>query len=157
NPRIPEANDIVVRKRKTVEEGGKKKPVEFDSKQEWDQAVQGVLKPITDAQLLDAVDRGDKRSKHFEDLSGPKERIYRTIEGLLGQELVLGGEFERGTRQGDMAAMKQLSQSAEELNRTAKQLSNSFAIAQLDYNFRRYEREARYNQGIAILYELRVN
>ncbi len=180
SPAIPQANDVVVRKRKAVEEGGKKKLVEFESKQEWEKEVQRTLKPISDAQLVEAIDLADKRAKRFEDLSGPKETVYRNLEGLLKQQLVLCGELDREAREFLRAGVggadksprrraaaappisapaneaRSLVQRADDLNRLAKQIVNSFTIAQLDYNFRRYEREARYNQGTAILYELRV-
>jgi hypothetical protein len=170
NPHIPEAlKDVQARK------------LEGDMK--------GVLARVSPADLEKAIDMAQKRAVAFEDLSGPKEKAYGQIEGILRRQLALAQTFEREAsnfraavmgggkegRAGPVAgaaappastgqpglpeaqgAVGELVNLASAASLAARQLTNGFTIAQLDYNFRRYDREARYNQAIASLYELQV-
>ena len=83
NKNIPDANTIAIRKIKEVEVDGKKRSKEeFADKTEWEAATRKVMKPITANQIAHAIERAEQRLKRFEDLSGPREKVYREHRGV---------------------------------------------------------------------------
>jgi hypothetical protein len=130
----------------------------------------GLLKGIKPEQIHEAIDKADARARGFENTGKPANDFYRAIDRWLVRELALLRTLHAAARQvGEvklpnygkgldevLAALRVVEELDKEVMKPATVLANSFKAAQLDYNARRYDREARYNQAIAGLHELQV-
>lgn len=136
----------------------------------------GTLAGISEEQLHQAIEDAESRAAENDALGKATVESYRTLDGLLGDRAGLGGlvrAFHRSARAvddavaalpaGDAKGLPEVRLAAAAVARTdadlkgaADALVNDFKAAQLDFNARRYERESRYNEVIAGLYELDV-
>jgi hypothetical protein len=135
-----------------------------------------TLATITEEQVHKAIDDAETRAADNDKLSKAAADTYRKLDGLVTGKGGLAGlarEFHHAAREVDMAvaalpggdakglndvrlAAAAVARTDADLRRTADALANDFKAAQLDFNARRYERESRYNEVIAGLYELDV-
>jgi uncharacterized protein DUF4337 len=132
-----------------------------------------TLAGITEDQVHQAIDDAETRAADNDKLGKSVADTYRTLDGLITGQGALVREFHRAVRQVDMAvaalpagdakglndvrlAAAAVARTGAELKASADGLANDFKAALLDFNARRYERESRYNEVIAGLYELDV-
>jgi hypothetical protein len=57
--------------------------------------MKGVLARVSAADIGKAIALAQQRAVAFEDLSGPKEKAYGQIEGILKRQLALADDFQR--------------------------------------------------------------
>jgi hypothetical protein len=154
NPSIPEALREVV-----------------DRKTERQMAA--TLAGITEDQVHQAIDDAETRAADNDKMGKSVADTYRKLDVLVTGQGTLARDFYRAVRQVDAAvaalpagdakglndvrlAAAAVAHTGAELKASAGGLANDFKAALLDFNARRYERESRYNEVIAGLYELDV-
>jgi hypothetical protein len=133
----------------------------------------GTLAAISPEQVEAAIDAAETIAAEFDAVGKPTGKTYRDLGDLLTRQAALVHAFDRAARDvsiavgvlpaGEGEGLTRVRQAAAAVARTnadlktaSEELVNDFKAAQLDYTFRRYDREARYNQAIAGLYEIEV-
>jgi hypothetical protein len=137
--------------------------------------MEPTLKGITTEEVARAIEAANEEADRFDKVGEPVADSYRTLDGLLTSKDGLTAPV-RAYHQaaaevagavaalpaGDTKALNDVRLAAAAVARTdarlkaVDDLSNAFKAATIDYNARRYRREALYNQTIASLYELDV-
>jgi hypothetical protein len=118
-----------------------------------------LIRNVPEEKVDDAIEAVLKRERAFDQLSRGPTNLGRRLTEKLGQLLALARSFDRethafaGTVQGGADKLTGLSEKAKA---DVQKVFNSFHVAELDYEARRYEREARYNQGLAEVLEVLV-
>jgi hypothetical protein len=138
--------------------------------------MEKTLARISEEQIHQAIDDAETAAADNEKLGKGAADAHRTLDSLIegkGSLVALVRNFHRSARevneaaaalpQGDAKALTEVRLAAATLSRTdadlkgsADMLANDLKAALLDFNARRYERESRYNEVIAGLYELDV-
>jgi hypothetical protein len=137
-----------------------------------------TLKKISEEQIQDAIDDGEAKAAEYDEVSKPASKVYRALDAQIAEQAGLARGVYRAAQDvnlaaaalppisgdardaerlaGVRAAAAAVVQTGDRVKAAADQLSNDFKGAQLAFDARRYEREARYNQAVAGLYELDV-
>jgi hypothetical protein len=138
--------------------------------------MEGTLARISEDQIHRAIDDAETAAADNEKLGKSVSDAHKALDGLVeGRDsfVALVRAFHRSARevseataalpQGDARALTEVRLAAATLARTdadlkaaADALANDLKAAVLDFTARRYERESRYNEVIAGLYELDV-
>jgi hypothetical protein len=132
-----------------------------------EQEMTPLLVRVNDGELAAAIRNAEANARAFDDASKPVARAADQLDRLVNEQLALARSFQRAAgelkvAQADMpmsdgnGAVGPIEKSAAAARSAAEQLSNDFKAARHGYTARRYEREARYNQEAAALYELQV-
>jgi hypothetical protein len=133
----------------------------------------GTLARISEEQIQQAIDDAEDKAADFEEVGKPLAKVYRGLDKLIAQQVTLARELSRAAQEvgaaatavpaGDAKGLSEVRQATAAATRgesavrtAAEELANDFKAAQLGFDTRRYEREARYNQTTAGLYELTV-
>ena len=91
--------------------------------------------------------------KLIADQSGAARALYRSSQDVSQAAVLAPGDSKLDDVRQKAAAV---ARTGSALKSAGDELANDFKAAQLVYDSRRYEREARYNQAVAGLYELDV-
>jgi ABC-type transporter Mla subunit MlaD len=137
-----------------------------------ERGMEQTLRRITPEQIHKAIDDGEETARKFEDVGKPVSKAYRDLDRLVADQSASARALSRASQDvslaasalpaGDAklndvrAASAAVGRTGSTLRSEADELANDFKAAQLVYDSRRYEREARYNQAVAGLYELDV-
>jgi hypothetical protein len=131
------------------------------------------LTKITPQVIHAAQEAAEARAEEFDSASKTANKVLRDFDGVLSEQRDLLRPVEEAAfevqatqkslpRQASMEkktiveAVNALVASADHLNRMTRDLNARFVASQNDFDVRRYEREARFNQAIAGLYEVQV-
>jgi hypothetical protein len=130
------------------------------------------LKKLTTQMIHAAQEAAEAKAEEYDSASKSANQTIRNLDTVLSaqRELLRPVEqaafevraaleaFPRKSSQDKKAVDEAaaLASSAEYLDRTARDLNARFVAASADFDQRRYEREARFNQSIAGLYEVQV-
>jgi hypothetical protein len=126
---------------------------------------------LNEPQLTEAIAGAEANAKAFDDATVPVDETLRELDKWVSQEVELARACSRaaarvqgalaGTAVADNPKLAPLRQAARRVERRseaakamADQLQVDFEAAELAYTTRRYEREARYNQEAAFLYDV---
>jgi hypothetical protein len=130
-----------------------------------------TLARISEEQVHKAIDDAEADAREFEDVGKPTGKVFRMLDETIAEQAGLARSLLRASQEvgtaaaalPDEARLGAVRQSAAAVGRTAQalktaadELASDFKAAQLGYDARRYDREARYNQAVAGLYELDV-
>jgi hypothetical protein len=128
-----------------------------------------VVRTIPSEQIREALVKAEDRITLFDQTSEPVNRTVRGLVEQAGQLLAVARGFEKQTRRcldkvthedkvtNDVRTpARQLADLAVSARDRSLALFNSANTSELDYEARRYDREARYNQETAYLYEVLV-
>jgi hypothetical protein len=137
-----------------------------------ERGMEGTLKRITSEQIHKAIDDAEDMARKFDDVGRPVSNAYRDLDRLVADQAAAARALYRASQDVSLAAaalppadpkLNDVRQAAAAVARAgaalksaADDVGNDFKAAQLVYDGRRYEREARYNQAVAGLYELDV-
>jgi Domain of unknown function (DUF4337) len=141
-----------------------------ERKNEWE--MTDTLPRIKVEQIHKAIDDGEKTASQFEAACAPITSALRDLDKLINDQTGAVRGLYRASQEVSMAAatlapgdakQNEVRQAAEAaaftgsmLKSASDELGNDFKAAQLTYDSRRYDREARDNQAVAGLYELDV-
>jgi hypothetical protein len=132
-----------------------------------------TLARISEDQIQQAIDQAEDKAAEFDEVGKPVAKVYRGLDKLIAQQVALVRELSRAAQEasaaatavpaGDAKGPGEVRQAAATAARggsavraAAEEVANDFKAAQLGFDARRYDREARYNQTTAGLYELNV-
>jgi hypothetical protein len=135
-------------------------------------AMAATLARISEPQIDKAIDDAEDRAAEYEDVGKPLARVYRGLDVLIAGQVGQARALYRAAQDASAAAAAlpsgdakaeevrraaaALGRTADGLRAAADEVGNDFKAAQLGFDARRYDREARYNQAVAGLYELNV-
>jgi len=119
------------------------------------------------------IDEGEDKAAEIERLGKPPAAIYRHLDEVIAEQALMARALQRASQNVSLAvaaipsgegkalgdvrlAASAVARTGAELRAATDELGNDFKAAQLGYDSRRYEREARSNQAVAGLYELNV-
>ncbi len=130
------------------------------------------LRKLDDKKIRLAIDTGEAKAARFEKATDPATQTVREVDQALQDQEALfrpvqaaGEDVEAAVNDlstddpklGDVRkAAGALQVAVSRLAADVRLVSQRFKAARCDYDVRRYEREARFNQEIAGLYELQV-
>ncbi len=150
NPRIPEALDEVAQ-RKT------------------ERQMASTLADIHAEQAQEAVELVEGKADGFDKATSPVTTVFRSLNLLVAAQAAAEQRYQQAAHEtalilatatpsekGLRTALAGVAQAGNDLKRSSDGLLQGFAAGQLDFNTRRYDREARYNQISAGLGELEV-
>jgi hypothetical protein len=131
-----------------------------------------TLGKIREEEIHDAIDRTEEKAASADQLADEAGAAHAILGERIAALRDLVRAFHRALQETNLAlsvrppqgqgtaglwaAAADLGRRDNDLRTTADDIGNNFQAARLDYNARRYEREARYNQVIAGLHELQV-
>ncbi|HKI33015.1 MAG TPA: DUF4337 family protein [Gemmataceae bacterium] len=131
-----------------------------------------TLPKINEEQIHKAIEDAEEAARQFEAACAPITGAFRDLDKLIVDQTGAARAVYRASQEVSLAAgplsggdsklneLHQAAQAAERagliLKAAADELGNDFKAAQLVYDSRRYDREARDNQAVAGLYELDV-
>jgi hypothetical protein len=137
-----------------------------------ERGMEGTLKRITSEQIYTGIDAAEDVAGQFDDAGKPVLKAFRDLDKMIAEQSMSARALYRASRDVGQAAaslppgdakLNDVRQAAAAVERcgsalksSADEVANDFKAAQLVYDTRRYEREARYNQAVAGLYELDV-
>ncbi len=138
-----------------------------------EQKMSGTLAQIPEDQIPQIIDEGEDKAAEIERLGKPPAAIYKRLDEAIAEQALMARALERAAKEVSLAAVAipagenkaladvrlaaaAVARSGADLRATTDELGNDFKAAQLGYDSRRYEREARSNQAVAGLYELNV-
>ena len=141
-------------------------------KEKADAEVNQKLKKMDAMKIEQAIDAGEAKAAKFEKSTDPTTKSIREVDkGLQNQEALFrpvqaaaedveAAASDLPTDDPKLGEVRKtagaLQASVGRLTADVSLVSNRFKAARCDYDVRRYEREARFNQEIAGLYELQV-
>jgi hypothetical protein len=137
-----------------------------------ERGMEGTLKRITPEQIAKGIDDAEKTAAELDKVGNPVSKTIRDLDKQVADQSAAVRAVYRASQDVSAAAgglpsgdakLNDVRQAAAVVERTgpalksaADELANDFKAAQLVYDSKRYEREARYNQAVAGLYELDV-
>lgn len=133
-----------------------------------EQETEATVAAIPVTLLHQAIHDAEDRARAFDDALQPANQAIGKLGKLLDEEVTVARVFYRSTQAAlveldDMpagpagelrSAAAPLRETAAAVRTSAGELTNDFTAAQLRFNARRYDREARDNQAAAGLYEV---
>ncbi len=153
NPRIPDALDEV-EQRKT------------------ERLMAPTLADIRAEQAQRAVELVESQAADFDKATSPVTNAFRTLNSLVAAQAAAGQRYQQAAHETALvlamapqsekgltelrAALAGVAHAGNDLKRSSDGLVQGFSVGQLEFNSRRYDREARYNQTSAGLGELEV-
>jgi hypothetical protein len=153
NPRIPDALDEIAQ-RKT------------------ERQMATTLSEIRPEQAQEAVELAEGKAADFDKATAPVTDAFRSLNLLVAAQAAAGRRYQQLAHETALilatapqsekgltelrTALAGVAHAANDLKRSSDGLVQGFAVGQLDFNTRRYEREARFNQTSAGLGELEV-
>jgi Domain of unknown function (DUF4337) len=140
-----------------------------DRKSDSELAV--ALQQISEESLRQAIAAAEANARAFEVVSKPVNDLLERVDRLIDAEVRQAASFHQGVVTLDVAladvpegmtkALQEVRAAGEAVLRSdaavraaAEELGGIGRAARYDYNYRRYERDARFNQDAAVLYEL---
>jgi len=147
--------------------------VEMIEKNERESAIEKEVAKITRAQLQEALEISTQKSAAFDQVCKPTNNIIRDLDRQLNRQRQLLRPLYRAAQECVQTlgqppagagktvtdvhlACQNLLNGVSQLKAGFQETNNDFKAAKLDYNSRRYDRESRYNQAVAGLYEIQV-
>jgi hypothetical protein len=137
-----------------------------------ERAMAETLKRITPEQIAQGIDDAEKTADDLDKVGKPVSKAIRDVDKQIAEQSGAVRAVYRASQDVSAAAgglpsgdakLNEVRQAATAVGRdgsalksAADELANDFKAAQLSYDSKRYEREARYNQAVAGLYELDV-
>ncbi len=131
-----------------------------------------TLPRLSEEQIHAAIDEGENTARQFEAACTPITNAFRDLDKLIADQTDAARGLYRASQEVSLAAatlapgeskQNEVRQAAAAvaltgsmLKSASDELGNDFKAAQLAYDSRRYQREARDNQAVAGLYELDV-
>jgi hypothetical protein len=142
--------------------------IELVKKRATHRQMKQLIHDVSMDEVEQAIEKVQVRERVFDQVCRAPTNLGRKISDQLGRLLALTRSVDRDTRDflaavpaGNGEALTKVRESARELADTGDRarnsvlgVYNSFTVAVLGYDVRRYERQARYNQGLAELHEL---
>ena len=129
-------------------------------------------KKLDAAKIEHAIEAAEAKANKFDKSADPATGAIRNLEGLLGKQETVMRSVQAAVEEVQMTVadlsttngkLSEVRKTADALNTSVARLaantasvSNRFKAARCDYDVRRYDREARFNQELAVLYEMQV-
>jgi hypothetical protein len=131
-----------------------------------------ILADIRAEQAQEAVELVEGKAADFDKATSPVTNVFRSLNSLVATQAAAGQRYQQAAHETALvlatapqsdkgltelrAALAGVARAGNDLKRSSDGLVQGFAVGQLDFNTRRYDREARYNQTSAGLGELEV-
>jgi hypothetical protein len=129
-----------------------------------------MIAALEETAIKDALNVAEDNAQAFDKAAKPAGKVLDRIGKVVTDRVAGAREVVRAVRELELAlgqgkstlkvdtaaSMAALAASTRSLKTRADDLNNDFTAARLDYTNRRYEKEARYNQTSAELYEVQV-
>jgi hypothetical protein len=129
-----------------------------------------MIAALEETAIKDALNVAEDNAQAFDKAAKPAGKVLDRVGKVVTDRVAGAREVVRAVRELELAlgqgkstlkvdtaaSMAALAASTRSLKTRADDLNNDFTAARLDYTNRRYEKEARYNQTSAELYEVQV-
>lgn len=124
-----------------------------------------TMAAVDDSALREAMKVAEDNAVAFDKAAKPAGKALDRIARIVNDQVAGAREVVRAEREVELSLGKSTSRpeataalaaSTRSLKARADELNNDFTAARLDYTNRRYEKEARYNQASAELFEVQV-